>query len=275
MRNTAHPKMLLDLISEAQEIAKTRAHRIETANINQTIRTRLGLSGNSTSPETDPEFTDLEMEGGPQLTETITPLQEFINLFRARYELNGVINYRKHIFVLIWNSWWLLLAFAGLGISFFARLVGLLTYPSLPLILILFAVDLAALGYVFADWANDRFQITDKYIIDLDRKPFGRETKRSALLENVLSLDYKRENIIQRLFDFGTVVINVGDIQLDFEHVAHPINVQNEIFERYNSAVKQKELEDAHRRRDDMVEFLAAYHEESTDETPDPESEDS
>lgn len=275
MRNTAHPKMLLDLISEAQEIAKTRAHRIETTNINQTIRTRLGLSGNSTSPETDPEFTDLEMEGGPQLTETITPLQEFVNLFHARYELNGVINYRKHIFVLIRNSWWLLLAFAGLGISIFARLVGLLTYPSLPLILILFAVNLAALGYVFADWANDRFQITDKYIIDLDRKPFGRETKRSALLENVLSLDYKRENIIQRLFDFGTVVINVGDIQLDFEHVAHPISVQNEIFERYNSAVKQKELEDAHRRRDDMVEFLAAYHEESTDETPDPESEDS
>jgi len=275
MRNTAHPKMLLDLIAEAQEISKTRAQRIETADINQTIRTRLGLSGNSTSLETDPEFTDLEMEGGPQLTETITPLQEFINLFRARYELNGVINYRKHIFVLVWNSWWLLLAFAGLGVSFFARLVGLLTYPSLPLILILLAVNLAALGYMFADWANDRFQITDKYIIDLDRKPFGRETKRSALLENVLSLDCKRENIIQRMFDFGTVAINVGDIQLDFEHVSHPITVQNEIFERYNTAVKQKELEDAHRRRDDMVEFLAAYHEESTSEMPGPESENS
>ena len=275
MRNTAHPTILLDLISEAQEFAKTRAQRIETANINQTIRTRLGLSGNSTSLETDPEFTDLDIEGGPQLTETITPLQEFFNLFRARYELNGVINYRKHIFVLIRNSWWLLLAFVGLGVSFFARLVGLLTYPSLPLILILAAVNLAALGYVFADWANDRYQITDKYIIDLDRKPLGRETKRSALLENVLSLDYKRENIIQRLFDFGTVAINVGDIQLDFEHVAHPITVQNEIFERYNTAVKQKELDDAHRRRDDMVEFLAAYHEESTDETPNPESEDS
>jgi len=273
MRNTAHPEMLLDLISEVQEISKTRAQRIETADINQTIRTRLGLSGNSTSPETDPEFTDLEMEGGPQLTET--PLQEFINLFRARYELNGVINYRKHIFILIRNSWWLLMALAGIGVSFFARLVGLLTYPTLPLIVILFAVNLAALGYVFADWANDRFQITDKHIIDLDRKPFGRETKRSALLENVLSLDCKRENIIQRLFDFGTVAINVGDIQLDFEHVAHPITVQNEIFERYNTAVKQKELEDAHRRRDDMVEFLAAYHEESTDDTPDPESDDS
>ncbi len=275
MRNTAHPEMLLDLISEAQEIAKTRAQRTETANINQTIRTRLGLSGSSTSLETEPEFTDLEMEGGPQLTETITPLQEFFNLFRARYEINGVINYRKHIFVLIRNSWWLLLAFIGLGVSFFARLVELLPYPSLPVILIMLAVNLAALGYVFADWANDRFQITDKHIIDLDRKPFGRETKRSALLENILSLDYKRENIIQRLFDYGTVAINIGDIQLDFEYVAHPISVQNEIFERYNTVVKQKELEDAHRRRDDMVEFLAAYHEESTGKTPDPENSDS
>jgi len=275
MRNTAHPEMLLDLLSEAQAKAKIRAKRTETANINQTIRTRLGLSGDSPSPENDPEFTDLEMEGGPQLTETITPLQEFFNFFRARYELNGVITYRKHLFVLFRNSWYLWLAFIGLIISFFARLVELFSFLSLPLILSLLLIDIIALGYVFADWANDRFQITDKYIIDLDRKPFGRETKRSALLENVLSLDYKRENIIQRIFDYGTVAINVGDIQLDFEHVAHPISVQNEIFERYNSAVKQQELEDAQRRRDDMVEFLAAYHEESNTETSGPENEES
>jgi hypothetical protein len=132
---------------------------------------------------------------------------------------------------------------------------------------ILLGLILAALVYVFADWANDRFQITDTHIIDLDRKPLGRETKRSALLENVLSLDYKRENIFQRLFNFGTVAINVGDIQLDFEYVAQPISVQNEIFERYNAAVKRKEIAEAQKRRDDMVEFLAAYHEESTGET--------
>jgi hypothetical protein len=271
MRNAAHPDLLLDLISEAQEIAKTRAQRTETANIGETIRNRLGLDGSSTSPETESEITDLVMEDGLQITETITPLQEFFNLFRARYELNGVITYRKHKFVLFRNSWWLWLTFTGLVISFFARLVDLLSYPSLMWISLLLALNLAALGYVFADWANDLFQITDKHIIDLDRKPFGRETKRSALLENVLSLDYKRENILQRLFDFGTVAINVGDIQLDFEYVAHPISVQNELFERYNAIVKQNELDDAQRRRDDMVEFLAAYHEESSEEHPDPE----
>ena len=266
MRNTAHPEVLLDLISEAQEIAKARAQQTDKDNINQAIRSRLGLSGETGPMDEEEEYTDLVMEGGPQLTETITPLQEFINLFRARYELNGVINYRKHIFILFKNSWWLWLLFVLLLVSFFARLVQLIPIPSFSLLGILLTVNVLALAYAFADWANDRFQITDKQVIDLDRKPFGRETKRSALLENILSLDYSRENIIQRIFDFGTVAINVGDIQLDFEHVAQPISVQNEVFERYNAVIKENERGESRRRRDDMVEFLAAYHEENNDE---------
>jgi len=266
MRNTSHPEVLLDLISEAQEIAKSRAQQPDKENIHQAIRSRLGLSGETGSLAEEEEFTDLNMEGGPQLTETITPLQEFLNLFRARYELNGIITYRKHIFILFKNSWWLWLLFVILMISFFARLVKLIPIPSLALLSILLTVNVFALAYAFADWANDRFQITDKQVIDLDRKPCGRETKRSALLENILSLDYSRENIIQRLFDFGTVAINVGDIELNFEHVAQPISVQNEVFERYNAVIKDNELAESRRRRDDMVEFLAAYHEESSDE---------
>jgi hypothetical protein len=119
--------------------------------------------------------------------------------------------------------------------------------------------------YIFADWANDRFQLTKNQVIDIDRKPLGRETKRSALLENILSLDYKRDNLLQRLFNYGTVAINVGDIQLDFENVAKPKLVQNEIFEYYNTTLKRKEREQAQRHRDDMVEFLAAYHRQRTD----------
>lgn len=263
MRNTAHPEVLLDLIAEEQEIAKARAKETDKENINQAIRSRLGMSGETSPMDQEEEFIDLTMEGGPQLTETITPLQEFLNLFRARYELNGIITYRKHIFILFKNSWWLWLLFVVLLVSLFARLVHLIPIPSISLLGILLTVNILGLAYAFADWANDRFQITSKQVIDLDRKPFGRETKRSALLENILSLDYSRENIIQRIFDFGTVAINVGDIQLDFEHVAQPISVQNEVFERYNAAIKENELAESRRRRDDMVEFLAAYHEES------------
>lgn len=267
MRNVAHPEVLVDLIAESRELAQERGRLTDKENIHQVIRDRLGLGDESSPLDDKAEYTDLDMEGGPQLTETITPLQEFLNLFRARYELNGVINYRKHVFILIKNSWWLWLFFITMLVSFFARMVNLISFPSLTVVGVLLFISLLGLAYAFADWANDRFQITYNQVIDLDRKPFGRETKRSALLENILSLDYRRENIIQRLFDYGTVAINVGDIQLDFEYVAQPISVQNEIFERYNAVIKQKELLESQRRRDDMVEFLAAYHEENTDST--------
>jgi len=274
MANVAHPEVLVDLIAESRESAVERARQTDKEDINQAIRSRLGLGENPPPLDDKAEYTDLDMDGGPQLTETITPLQEFLNLFRARYELNGIINYRKHIFILIRNSWWLWLSFSFLLVAFFARLVKLIPFPSLTLLGILLFLSLSGLAYAFADWANDRFQITDTQVIDLDRKPFGRETKRSALLENILSLDYRRENIIQRMFDFGTVAINVGDIQLDFEYVAQPVSVQNEIFERYNTVIKQKESQESQRRREDMVEFLAAYHEENTGSTVLPEEQD-
>ena len=271
MRNAAHPEVLLDLIAECQELAKMRAKQTDKENINQAIRSRLGLGGETSPMAEEDDFIDLDMDGGLQLTETITPLQEFIYLFRARYELNGVITYRKHIFILFRNSWFLWLFFVLLLVSFFARMVQLIPFPSLGTLAILIGINILSLAYAFADWANDRFQITDKQVIDLDRKPFGRESKRSALLENILSLDYRRENIFQRIFDFGTVAINVGDIQLDFEHVAQPMNVQNEIFERYNTAIKENEQAESRRRRDDMVEFLAAYHEENNEGVAPPE----
>jgi hypothetical protein len=269
MRNTAHPEILLDLIADAQEKAKLLARETDRENINQAIRNRLGLPGAENPLQDEPDFTDLVMDGGPQLTESITPLQEFFNLFRARYELSGVITYRKHAFILFKNSWYLWLFFVLFLVAFFARMVGLIPWPNLGVLALLVGMNVLALAYAFADWANDRFQVTDTQVLDLDRKPFGRETKRSALLENILSLDYRRENIIQRIFNYGTVAINVGDTQLDFEHVARPISVQNEIFERYNAAIREKELAESRRRRDDMVEFLAAYHEENkTDFVP-------
>ncbi len=269
MRNTANPELLLDLIAAEQERAKALALQTDRENINQAIRNRLRLEGAENPLGDVPEFTDLVMEGGPQLTESITPLQEFFNLFRARYELGGVITYRKHPFILLKNSWWLWSLFILLLVAFFGRMVALISWPNLGVLALLLGVNVLGLAYAFADWANDRFQITDNQVLDLDRKPFGRETKRSALLENILSLDYRRANIIQRIFDFGTVAINVGDTQLDFEFVARPISVQNEIFERYNAVIREKEQAESRRRRDDMVEFLAAYHEENkTDLTP-------
>lgn len=274
MNNAGHPAVLSALIQEAHFVSQERYKQTEANKIDETIRDRLSdREGEARPPAMQAELPGTGQETLPRTTETITLFQQFLNLFRDRYELEGVITYRKHKLVLLLRSWWLVLTFVGLVTAFFARAVNLITTPSLTLLAVTAVFNLLILLYIFADWANDRFQLTKKQVIDIDRKPLGRETKRSALLENILSLDYKRKNVIQRLFNFGTVAINVGDIQLDFENVAKPKQVQNEIFEFYNAALKRKEREQAQRHREDMVEFLAAYHrqQQHSGQSPDEE----
>lgn len=275
MGNAGHPAVLSALIQEAHFVSQERYKQTEAAKIDETIRDRLSdREGGTQPPGMQAPLAETGQETLPRTTESITFFQQFLNLFRDRYELEGVITYRKHKFVLLLKSWWLVLTFVGLVTAFFARLVNLISAPTLTLIAVTASFNLLILLYIFADWANDRFQLTRKQVIDIDRKPLGQETKRSALLENILSLDYKRKNVIQRLFNFGTVAINVGDIQLDFENVAKPKRVQNEIFEFYDAALKRKEREQAQRHREDMVEFLAAYHrqQQHSGQSPDEEN---
>jgi len=275
MNNAGHPAVLSALIQEAHFVSQERYKQTEAAKIDETIRGRLDDSeGETRPPALESPMSETGQETLPRTTESITLIQQFLNLFRDRYELEGIITYRKHKLVLLLRSWWLVLTFVGLATAFFARLVNLITAPTLAVIAVSALLNLLILLYIFVDWANDRFQLTRKQVIDIDRKPLGRETKRSALLENILSLDYKRKNVIQRLFNFGTVAINVGDIQLDFENVAKPKRVQNEIFEFYNTALKRKEREQAQRHREDMVEFLAAYHRQQKQSGPSPDEDD-
>lgn len=261
MKNAGHPSVLSALIQEAHYVAQERHKQTEMSKINETLRERLNREE---SQQPAPQQHEDQLLNGeehiPRSSQSMSLIQQILNLFRARYEWNDVITYRKHKFVLCQRTWWLVITLIGLLVSFFARIVNLIISPSLPLITTLLVINALIVAYIFADWANDRFQLTPRQIIDVDRKPLGKETKRSALLENILSLDYERKNVLQRLFNFGTVAINVGDIQLDFENVSKPKLVQNEIFEHYNAALKRKEQEQAQRHRDDMVEFLAAYH---------------
>jgi len=64
--------------------------------------------------------------------------------------------------------------------------------------------------YRYIDWRDDVFQLTPTQVIDIDRKPFGRLSRRSAPLENILSIEYERKGIFQMLFNFGTVYITVA-----------------------------------------------------------------
>ena len=268
MRNAAHPRDLEGMVKAYWYLAKERTEEEDTSQITQTIRSRLGFEEMGTEKVETYKSEEFFKEEEILTDEPSTILPPILgNLFKTRYEYNGVITYRKHLYILIKQIWIYLLIYMGLFLFLVASAVNLVTFPTFKSLLALTGVYTLISSpfwvYRFFDWKNDRYQLTDKEIIDLDKKPLGRETRRSAPLENILSMDYQRENILQRTLNFGTVVINVGDARFDFEMVVNPSMVQKEIFEHYYAALQRKEEKDTRRRRDDMVEFLAIYHNEN------------
>jgi hypothetical protein len=131
----------------------------------------------------------------------------------------------------------------GAVILFFWRLIRLLQIPEDAFVRIIngqVVVDTYALAILIAlvpllgwllyevlDWSNDQFQVTPEQIVDLDKKPFGTETRNAAQLESILGTEYKRLGILGELFNYGTVYITVGGSKLAFEDVVDPASVQN------------------------------------------------
>jgi hypothetical protein len=128
------------------------------------------------------------------------------------------------------------------------------------LVLLVFGVIFLWWTYNYVEWANDLYIITPEQIVDIYRKPLGMENRQSAPLENILSVSYVRQGIFGILFNFGTVKIAVGEINLDFHNVFNPTGVQQEVVRRMNLRIAKKKEADTLAERERMAEWLAAYH---------------
>jgi len=114
--------------------------------------------------------------------------------------------------------------------------------------------------YRYLDWQNDRFVISGHMLIDIDRKPLGSEEKRSAPIERIQSIRYKKKGIFGLLFNFGTVYIRIGDEEFTFDDLYRPAEITQVIFdarERLVEAEKTSMQNEDHQRALDWIE---AYH---------------
>jgi hypothetical protein len=188
----------------------------------------------------------------------------FSDFIRLRYEADGAIVYRKHWFMLVEKVWLpgclILLGLVALA----ARLGGKLSFlPLIPgvvgILLFMFVVFIWII-YQYADWRNDIFKVTLEQIIDLDRKPLGQVRRRSAPLENVLSIEYERQGFWGFLFNFGTVKIAVGNMRLTFDHVYNPSEVQQDIFYRMGERLDHLRQFEIDSERERVSEWIASYH---------------
>jgi len=196
----------------------------------------------------------------------------FGDFLKARYEIGGVTTYRKHWFVLLKKAFLPMLALAGgiiLLIAAFTWHITLLPYKTSVFFGALISAGASLwLAYTYADWRNDIYRLTPDQVVDIDRKPLGRESRRSAPLDKILAVEYERRGIIPMLLNFGTVYIRVSTEVLTFDNVYQPSKVQEDIFRRMQAAAAAAREREIDAERERVAHWFGVYHAQTQTQDP-------
>ncbi len=266
-----HPNQAAHMVEEYWLRTREAAANIEKDAMKNALRKQLGI------PIPSNPAADSAKPAAPAPKPKRQSLLRLLgaNTLKLRYESGDTVIYRKHWVVLIIEAWLPVLCVLGALFLFLYRLYQLAFLPDEAFIsfnggisvdawagatFVLLVVALGWLGYRIIDWSNDQFIVNAEQIIDVDRRPFGTETRNAAQLENILGTEYKRIGILGNLFNFGTVYITVGGTKLAFEDVMDPATVQSDIDRRRMARTQKKQQAAVAAERERMAEWLATYH---------------
>jgi hypothetical protein len=265
MRAVGMAEQLAGVVEEQLRRQRDVVQRVETEALESAIRQRLGLSAEDESkPEPLPALPAQAPDSVRLAYRTSTWRMLMTSLFKVRMEDEGAIIYRKHWILLLRRIWKPSLAFiVGLVLLWMALTSLFATYPS-PIVigggfLVLFAIGLWWM-YEYVDWINDIYIVTSDQIIDIYRTPLGREDKKTAPLENILSLEHQRIGLIGVLLNYGNVTAMVGTASFVFQGVYNPTAVRQEIFERMGERKLILKQQESIRERERIADWMAAYH---------------
>lgn len=256
-----------DLIEHLVEVFWRRRQSEEASFEEEKMRATLQqkLKGNgATQPVQSKEPANLPLDEDLPVREKSFAAWIFGDFLKVRYEIGGVTTYRKHWFVLLGKELLPLLLLSGAVVLLVATLTWNFTLLPYNLSLILGALftlgALIWLVYNYADWRNDIYRLTPDQIIDIDRKPLGRESKRTAPLEKILAVEYERRGLIPMMLNFGTVFIRVSTEVLTFDNVYQPSRVQEDIFHRMQAAAAAAREREIDEERERVARWFSVYH---------------
>lgn len=175
----------------------------------------------------------------------------------------NTITYRKSLFILLRQ-----VALPLLGLIVLGVLAGLGIYLDLsPWVL---GLGLGGGGFVvllwfiwqLENWRNDIFQLTDRFVLDVDRKPFGfGESRKQAAIANIQNVDATRPGFLPTIFNYGFVSIDTAGSQSEivFDYVPNPELIQSDIFARIDESRRQQRISEGSSRRQEYALLLDVY----------------
>jgi hypothetical protein len=270
--SVSDPNQLSALITEYWNRAKRNMQKADYKEMQRSVRRIVGDNQSPTVGSPPPGAKPAPVER--HADEPLEPgfwSNYFGNIFKTRFDDGSTITYRKHWYVLLRKAGWATLII-------FCLFVLIVTFDIMYLlgkIQILSPLLVTGLGfgffililfpwwlYNYIDWRNDIYQVTERSIFDIERKPFGTESKKSAALENILSLEHERIGFLGYILNVGNVLINVGEAKFTFNDVYEPARVQQDIFSRMQQVRLKKQQEEVTRERDRILKLLEIYHQE-------------
>jgi len=245
------------LLQAAIQRSGIRVRQLERKEVEKLIRERLEPRKEPLAPVAVPAHVE------PGVLQRLAR-RYFSNLFRMRFTYGDIAVYRKHWLFLVLNVFPPLLVLLVLIVLLILRLGNVITLFSIQafssLIVLGLLVAFGFLLYQYYDWRNDYYEISSDQVLDVYKKPLGKESRQVAPLKNIQKIDFQRKGFFGQLFNFGTVYIRVGETSLTFDDVFNPSEVQSELFKRMAEREyreKQAAIADEKQRLTDWIEI---YH---------------
>jgi uncharacterized membrane protein YdbT with pleckstrin-like domain len=199
------------------------------------------------------------------------PLARFVSrrpLLRMRYNHANQIIWRKHWLFLL-KRIYLALPFAILvSVAFITVSLygGLARYrlPLLPAALVLWIAGIFWLWWQVEDWRNDVYIVTDRLIIDIEKRPlFFAEDRKQATLDVIQNVSLSKRGILTSLLNYGDVLIQIAGASgtFTFEGVPQPEAVQREIFRRVEDYNESQRRQQGERRKAELSTWFEVYQE--------------
>ena len=259
MKNVYDPKGVRDSIEGVREsYKKEKAAAKKPPPENETQDEALArLSKHEPLPElpdADAKYAHRQREGKLR-----GPLRRFGGPLRIPCDVH--YEAEEHTVMYITRSKWVLvIRLAPVVVLLLATLIGALLAPVyFGLFAIAFVILLVAVGLVIISYIDDVFILTNKRIIDINRKLIILSEEHVATTyDRISKIEVNSPNVILLALSIGNLYIETqgNNPNIHMKHIAHPFFIQDKIYQIQGFKAKYEKIKNENKQKDQLKEWF-------------------